>query len=126
MPELYFFGGIPALVTAAINPKCKRLSDLVAGTYVIRDRASVPPSRHIAMPPELAEWATSADFAPMPPTLATGIRGFLDRYDVHAAGAGGHRPAAGPTGCRLRSTATAANVAARTCARSDRRRTIPA
>lgn len=82
MPELYFFGGIPALVTAAINPKCKRLGDLVAGTYVIRDRASAPPSRHIAMPPELAEWATSADFAPMPPTLATGIRGFLDRYDT--------------------------------------------
>ncbi len=80
MPELYFFAGVPALVTAAVNPKSKRLGDFVAGTYVIRDRTAAPPARHVAMPPELAEWASAVDLAPMPPTLATGIRGFLDRY----------------------------------------------
>ncbi|WP_290703937.1 MULTISPECIES: RDD family protein [Gordonia] len=80
MPELYFFAGVPALVTAAVNPKSKRLGDLVSGTYVIRDRSVAPPARLVFMPPELAQWAASADLAPMPPSLASGIRGYLDRY----------------------------------------------
>ncbi|QKT09309.1 RDD family protein [Gordonia sp. X0973] len=82
VPELYPFLGIPALVAAAINAKHKRLGDLLAGTYVIRDRTAIPEANHVMMPPELAEWAASADLAPMPPTLANGIRGYLMRFST--------------------------------------------
>ncbi|GED96125.1 hypothetical protein nbrc107697_01640 [Gordonia crocea] len=78
--ELYLLFGIPALITAAVSSKGKRLGDLIAGTYVIRDRRAAPPARHVAMPPTLSEWAATADLAPMPANLSNGIRGFLDRY----------------------------------------------
>ncbi|NNG96075.1 RDD family protein [Gordonia araii] len=79
--EIYITGGVVALISAAVNQKSKRLGDLIAGTYVIRDRTRVPAKRHVFMPPELAEWADTADFAPLPPTLANGIRGYLERYE---------------------------------------------
>ncbi|MFT4200335.1 RDD family protein [Gordonia sp. (in: high G+C Gram-positive bacteria)] len=83
IPEMYYTFGVPALVTAAINAKHKRLGDLLAGTYVIRDRFSAPTAQHVVMPPELAEWASTADLAPLPPTLANGIRGFLMRFPTY-------------------------------------------
>ncbi|MFT3898664.1 MAG: RDD family protein [Gordonia sp. (in: high G+C Gram-positive bacteria)] len=83
IPEMYLSYGIPAVITAAINPKHKRLGDLVAGTYVIRDRASIPTANHAVMPPELAEWASTVDLAPLPPTLANSIRGYLLRFSTY-------------------------------------------
>ena len=36
--EIWVFWGVPALVTSLVNSRGKRLGDLVAGTYVVRDK----------------------------------------------------------------------------------------
>ena len=52
--EIYLFQGVPALLAAAFSRKGKRFGDLLAGTYVVRDRQriSLPPAT--PMPPQLA------------------------------------------------------------------------
>lgn len=75
--EVYLFWGIPAVVASVVNPRGKRLGDIVAGTYVVRDRviAHLPPP--VLMPPHLATWAMTADISPLPDQLAMAIRTFL-------------------------------------------------
>lgn len=75
--EVYLFWGIPAVITSVINPRGKRLGDIVAGTYVVRDRviARLPPP--VMMPPHLATWAMTADISPLPDQLAMAVRTFL-------------------------------------------------
>jgi uncharacterized RDD family membrane protein YckC len=77
--EIYLFQGVPALLAAAFSRKGKRFGDLLAGTYVVRDRQriSLPPAA--PMPPQLAGWARTADLAPLPDHLALSIRQFLAR-----------------------------------------------
>ncbi|WP_040527050.1 RDD family protein [Gordonia paraffinivorans] len=70
--------GIPALISAAISRKHKRIGDLLAGTYVIRDRHRIAEQHPIDMPPELESWAASADMASLPGGLAVVIRQFLN------------------------------------------------
>lgn len=78
--EIYsFLLGGPAIVTAVIHPRAKRLGDLAAGTYVISQRAKLRLLPPPAMPPSLAHWAAGADIAPLPAGLAIGIRQFLGR-----------------------------------------------
>lgn len=75
--EVYLFWGIPAVITSVVNPRGKRLGDVVAGTYVVRDRvnAQLPPPA--LMPPHLATWAMTADISPLPDQLAMAVRTFL-------------------------------------------------
>jgi uncharacterized RDD family membrane protein YckC len=75
--EVFVLYGIPAVITAIINPRGKRLGDMAAGTYVVRERtrASLPPP--VPMPPHLAGWAASADIAQLPDRLAADVRTFL-------------------------------------------------
>lgn len=75
--EVFFLLGIPAVITSLINPRGKRLGDIAAGTYVVRERtrANLPPP--VPMPPHLAAWAASADIAALPDRLAAEIRTFL-------------------------------------------------
>ena len=75
--EIYFFFGLPAVIASVVNPRGKRLGDMAAGTYVVRERhrANLPPP--VPMPPHLAGWVTSADLATMPDGLALAIRTFL-------------------------------------------------
>ena len=79
--EIWALSGVPALVCALVNGKGKRLGDMVAGTYVVRQRFPFPDVRPSMMPPQLAGWAASADVAPMPDGLALAARQFLDRAD---------------------------------------------
>lgn len=75
--ELYLtFGGLAAIV-ALLNPKAKRLGDLLAGTYSQHERMPVPPSLSFGVPAELADWARTADVAPLPDRLARRIAQFL-------------------------------------------------
>ena len=76
--ELYACLGLPALISAAISRKSKRLGDLLAGTYVIRDRHRLVEQAPIEMPPGLHSWAVSADMAALPDPLAVIIRQFLN------------------------------------------------
>jgi uncharacterized RDD family membrane protein YckC len=81
--ELYACLGLPALISAAISRKNKRLGDLLAGTYVIRDRHRIVEQRPIEMPPQLETWAVSADMAALPDRLAVLVRQFLGgRHDM--------------------------------------------
>jgi uncharacterized RDD family membrane protein YckC len=77
--EIWLLSGVPALVCALVSPRGKRLGDMVAGTYVVRDRFGFPRVRPTLMPPQLAGWAVSADLAPLPDGLALATRQFLDR-----------------------------------------------
>lgn len=75
--EIYMsLGGFAALV-ALLNPKAKRLGDLIAGTYSQSERVSkyTPPA--FGVPVELAEWARTADVAKMPDPTARRISQFL-------------------------------------------------
>jgi uncharacterized RDD family membrane protein YckC len=75
--EVYMFWGIPAVIASILSKKGKRLGDMVAGTYVVRDRvtAQLPPP--VPMPPQLATWAMSADITQLPDDLAMAARTFL-------------------------------------------------
>lgn len=75
--EVYMFWGIPAVIASILSKKGKRLGDMVAGTYVVRDRvtAELPPP--VPMPPQLAAWAMNADITQLPDDLAMAVRTFL-------------------------------------------------
>jgi uncharacterized RDD family membrane protein YckC len=77
--EIWILSGVPALVCALVTTRGKRVGDLVAGTYVVRERFRLPPVRPVPMPPELASWAHGADIAPLPSGLALAVRQLLDR-----------------------------------------------
>jgi uncharacterized RDD family membrane protein YckC len=82
--EIYAFQGVPALICAAFSRKGKRLGDLLAGTYVVRDRQriSLPPPTQ--MPAHLEGWARTADLAPLPDQLAVAVRQYLARAGTFA------------------------------------------
>ncbi|MGW0038041.1 RDD family protein [Gordonia sp. NPDC003376] len=75
--EIYTFLGVPALIGAAINRKNKRIGDMIAGTYVVRDRHSIRIAEPPAMPPALREWARVIDIGSIPDPVAGTIRKFL-------------------------------------------------
>src|ERR671932_1359815 len=55
--------GSVALVTSLANVRGKRLGDLLAGTFVIRERGGAAQPPLPPMPPELIAWAQQADLA---------------------------------------------------------------
>jgi uncharacterized RDD family membrane protein YckC len=77
--EIWLLSGVPAVVAALATVRGQRLGDLVAGTYVVRDRFRAPAVRPVVMPAELAGWAAAADIAPLPDGLALAVREFLGR-----------------------------------------------
>ncbi|NMO03437.1 RDD family protein [Gordonia sp. TBRC 11910] len=80
--EIYSCGGLPALLCSAVSRKGKRFGDLLAGTYVVRDRFSLNLPQPAPMPPELAGWASTADLAPLPVPLTIAARSFFARADT--------------------------------------------
>jgi hypothetical protein len=77
--EIWLLSGVPALVSAMATKKGKRVGDLVAGTYVVRDRFRLTLPPPVAMPPYLAHWASTADVTTLPTQLAVAVRQFLGR-----------------------------------------------
>jgi uncharacterized RDD family membrane protein YckC len=77
--EIYGCLGMPALICAVFNRRGKRFGDLLAGTYVVRDRQRVSLPPPVSMPPHLSAWAAGADLAPLPDALAAAVRQFLSR-----------------------------------------------
>ncbi|PID55316.1 MAG: RDD family protein [Micrococcales bacterium] len=77
--EVLMTSGAVALITAMSNSRGKRLGDMVAGTYVVRERAHRHQPLQLAMPPRLGAWAANVDIARIPPDLALSIRQFLMR-----------------------------------------------
>lgn len=77
--EIYLTFGAVAVIASLADGRGRRLGDLLAGTYVIRERAGsayVPP---VLMPPALAGWARGTDIGRIPDGLALAARQFLHR-----------------------------------------------
>ena len=93
--ECWALFGVPALITSILSARGKRLGDIFAGTFVLRERAprSAPPS-YLAVPagpgmamagvtlidPALRPWAASLDLSALPDALAESAGSYLSRY----------------------------------------------
>ncbi|QWT25054.1 RDD family protein [Subtercola sp. PAMC28395] len=75
--EIYFTLGGLAVIVALLNPRSKRLGDLLAGTYSQHERVPKVVSQAAPMPPQLYGWAQVADVAKLPDRLARRIAQFL-------------------------------------------------
>lgn len=69
-------GGIAAL-TGLLNPRSKRLGDLLAGTYSQLERVPKPQPLPLYLAPHLAGWAATADVGRLPDRLARRIAQFV-------------------------------------------------
>ncbi|WP_345710521.1 RDD family protein, partial [Kineococcus glutinatus] len=77
--ELWALAGSAAILCSLVDGRGKRFGDLLAGTYVVRERTA---ARHVPlppMPPELAGWARAADIGRIPDRLSVAARQFLAR-----------------------------------------------
>ncbi|WP_366181088.1 RDD family protein [Actinomyces timonensis] len=77
--EIYTALATLAIASCAVTRRGKRLGDLLAGTYVVRDQVETAAAPPILMPPELASWAERADLRALPGDLALVARTFLQR-----------------------------------------------
>ena len=111
--ECWVLIGVPALITSMLSARGKRLGDIFAGTFVLRERAPRAPRKPypvrpygtgvvgpgpaggfgrpypVLMPvePALASWAASLDLSGLPELLAASAASYLSRYgqlDRHA------------------------------------------
>jgi uncharacterized RDD family membrane protein YckC len=72
--------GAAGVITALLNERGKRLGDLAAGTVVIQERVVSARAELVAMPPQLAGWASTLDLSALPDDLAESARSYLSRY----------------------------------------------
>ncbi|MPY79862.1 MAG: RDD family protein [Actinophytocola sp.] len=77
-------GGFVAVIVSLFSRTGKRVGDFLAGTVVINVRSPQPQVGEIAMPPQLAEWATQLDLSRVPDGLALAIRQYLGRFHTLA------------------------------------------
>lgn len=77
--EIWMFSGIPAVLCSMMSTRAKRIGDLAAGTYVVREETAMKLAPAPWMPPALIPWASGADMAALPDGLAMQIRQYLGR-----------------------------------------------
>ncbi len=77
--EIYMLVGSLAFVVALFNERSKRLGDLLAGTYAMRERVVARPRALAVMPPRLQEWSATADIGRLPDALARRMSQFLSQ-----------------------------------------------
>ncbi|MGF9663997.1 RDD family protein [Arthrobacter crystallopoietes] len=75
--ELYLLLGSVAFLTALFNDRSKRLGDLLAGTYSMRERVGVIHQQLPHTPPQLVPWVKLADMGRLPESLARRVSQFL-------------------------------------------------
>jgi uncharacterized RDD family membrane protein YckC len=75
--ELYMMFGSVAFVAAMFNDRSKRLGDMLAGTYSMRERVGALPRQLPQVPPQLLPWVQLTDMGRLPESLARRISGFL-------------------------------------------------
>ncbi len=80
--EVYLLTGAPALFAALATARGQRVGDLVAGTYVVRERFRLRLRDPRPCPEHLRDWAAGADLADPPVALAVAVRQFLLRADT--------------------------------------------
>lgn len=77
--EIYLAVGALSAPFVLATERCKRLGDMLAGTYVVNERTALVSSPMVQMPPELAGWAATADLGQVPGPLSLAARSFLSR-----------------------------------------------
>jgi len=77
--EIWLTIGAVALVVSLASSQGKRLGDYLAGTVVIRERVPSGSAAVVAMPPQLAWWASGLDLSRVPDDLALAARQYLIR-----------------------------------------------
>ncbi|AXH97721.1 RDD family protein [Ornithinimicrobium avium] len=77
--ELWMTLGGLALLVAATNERARRIGDLLAGTYVVRERVRLRLVEPPEPSPQLAAWAGGADIGVIPDALLVAVRQFLLR-----------------------------------------------
>lgn len=77
--EIVLTVGTVALTVSLVSARGKRIGDYVAGTYAMRTRGAKSTLPPLYMPPQLAEWARTADIRRLPDGLALSARLFLAR-----------------------------------------------
>jgi len=70
---------VASLWVMLVNPRGKRLGDLVAGTIVIHDRAPASWGWVPTLPPPLGAWAQALDLTGLDDDLALAVRHYLAR-----------------------------------------------
>ena len=84
--EIWSTWAVPAVCTSIVSKRGKRLGDMLAGTYVVRDRHRSSAAPPLLMPPELTKWAAGADLHALPGGLSLTARTFLQRTSDLAPG----------------------------------------
>jgi uncharacterized RDD family membrane protein YckC len=77
--DIYMSLGSVALIISLLNRRGKRVGDLLAGTYVIRERSRREPPSPVRMPEHLQGWAAATDLGRLPDRLSLAARQFLSR-----------------------------------------------
>lgn len=75
--EFWTTSGGLAILVGLLNPRSKRLGDILAGTYAQNERAKRPVPSSIALPVGLEGWAAIADVARLPDPTARRVRDYL-------------------------------------------------
>jgi uncharacterized RDD family membrane protein YckC len=78
-PGLLYLTVVVPIVVSLFSARGKRLGDLLAGTYVVNERVSLPAATPILMPAPLAGWAAGLDLGVLPDGLLLTTRQFLQR-----------------------------------------------
>nr|WP_312875796.1 RDD family protein [Arthrobacter terrae] len=78
--ELYMMLGSVAFLVSLFNERSKRLGDMLAGTYAMRERMPAAPAFKPRPPAHLQSWARLADIGPLPASLARRISAFINQY----------------------------------------------
>ena len=77
--EIYLSLGSVAFLASMFNERSKRLGDMLAGTYSMRERVPATPVLRIDAPAQLLPWVRLADIARLPDGLARRISQFNDQ-----------------------------------------------
>lgn len=76
--ELYMMVGSVAFLASIFNERFKRLGDMLAGTYSLRERIAPTPPVQAYIDPALRSWTRLADIGRLPDALARRISQFID------------------------------------------------
>lgn len=82
--EIYLTLGGLAVIVALFNAKSKRLGDIAAGTYSLRQRVPELPARTAVLPPYLEPWVSLADIGRLPDSAARRARQFIQQAEYMA------------------------------------------
>lgn len=81
-PGLFVVGGAAGLITAGCSSRDKRIGDMLAGTFVLNERAGTsrrPVLQDLWVPPWLQPWAAALDLSRVDDGLALTLRQFVAR-----------------------------------------------